>query len=170
MKIGIMSDSHDSIFNLKKAIDLCLKEKVEIIFHCGDLISPFMIPILGEFKGEVHLILGNNPGDIFLLMQKISEYSNIKFYGESAFLEVIGCKIAMVHYPKIAYLLAKSREYDFVFCGHTHKYEVKKINNTLVINPGKILGKEGLPSFVILDLKTKEYQKIYIKGVYNAVE
>ncbi len=164
MKIGIMSDSHDSIPNLKKAIDLCLKQEVEVIFHCGDLISPFMIPILGEFKGEIHLILGNNPGDIFLLMQKLSEYPNIKFYGENAFLELIGYKIGMVHYPKIAYLLAKSGEYNFIFCGHTHRYEVKKINNTLVINPGEILGKEGLPSFVILDLQTKEYQKITIKG------
>lgn len=160
MKIAIMSDSHDCIPNLKKAINICLKEKVEKIFHCGDLISPFMIPVLGEFEKEVHLILGNNPGDIYLLIQKILSYPHIKFHGDSAFLEVEGYKIAMVHYPKIAYAFAKTGEYNFVFCGHTHKYEVKEIEKTLVINPGEILGKEGEPSFVILDLKTKEYEKI----------
>ena len=66
----------------------------------------------------------------------------------------------MVHYPKIAYAFAKTGEYDFIFCGHTHKYEIKEIGKTLVINPGEILGKEGPPSFVILDLKTKEHKKI----------
>jgi len=160
MKIAIMSDSHDSIFNLKKAIEICLKEKVEKIFHCGDLISPFMVPFLGKFNKEIHLILGNNPGDIYLLTQKILDYPNIKLHGESAFLEVDGYKIAMVHYPKVAYAFARTEEYDFIFCGHTHRYEVKEIGRTLVINPGEILGKEGKPSFVILDLKTKEHKKI----------
>lgn len=160
MKIAIMSDSHDSISNLKKAIEICLKEKVEKIFHCGDLISPFMVPFLGNFNKEIHLILGNNPGDIYLLTQKILNYPNIKLHGESAFLEVDGYKIAMVHYPKVAYAFARTEEYDFIFCGHTHRYEVKEIGRTLVINPGEILGKEGKPSFVILDLKTKEHKKI----------
>ena len=160
MKIAIMSDSHDSIPNLKKAIEISSKEEVKTIFHCGDLISPFMVPVLGEFNKEIHLILGNNPGDIFLLIQKLSEYPNIKFYGESAFLEINGYKICMVHYPKIAYAFAKTGEYDFIFCGHTHKYEIKEISKTLIINPGEILGKEGPPTFVILDLKTKEHKKI----------
>ncbi|MCD6490052.1 MAG: metallophosphoesterase [Thermodesulfobacterium sp.] len=160
MKIAIMSDSHDSIPNLKKAIEICLKENVEKIFHCGDLISPFMVPVLGKFNKEIHLILGNNPGDIYLLTQKILDYPNVKLHGESAFLEVDGYRIAMVHYPKVAYAFAKTREYDFIFCGHTHKYEVKVIGKTLIINPGEILGKEGSPSFVILDLKTKEHKKI----------
>ncbi|PMP67283.1 MAG: metallophosphoesterase [Thermodesulfobacterium geofontis] len=160
MKVAIMSDSHDSIPNLKKAIEICLKEEVEKIFHCGDLISPFMVPILGEFNKEIHLILGNNPGDVYLLIQKVSEYPNIKFHGDNAFLEIEEYKIAMVHYPKIAYALAKTGDYHFIFCGHTHKYEIKEFNKALVINPGEILGKEGVPSFVILDLKTKQYEKI----------
>lgn len=155
-----MSDSHDSIPNLQEAIDICLKEGVEKIFHCGDLISPFMVPILGKFNREIYLILGNNPGDIYLLMQKILDYPNIKFQGDNAFLEIEEYKIAMVHYPKIAYALAKTEEYDFIFCGHTHKYEVKEFGKSLVINPGEILGKEGSPSFVILDLKTKKHEKI----------
>jgi putative phosphoesterase len=162
MKIAIMSDSHDSIPNLQKAIEVCLKEEVEKIFHCGDLISPFMVPVLGKFNGEIHLILGNNPGDVYLLTQKILDFPNIKLHGESAFLEIEGYKVAMVHYPKIAFAFAKSGEYDFIFCGHTHKYEIKNIGKSLVINPGEILGKEGDPSFVILDIKRKEYKKIIL--------
>ena len=162
MKIAIMSDSHDSIPNLQKAIKISIEENCKKIFHCGDLISPFMVPILGKFDKEIHLILGNNPGDIYLLMQNILEYSNIKLHGDNAFLKIEEYKIAMVHYPKIAYALAKTGEYDFIFCGHTHKYEIKEIGKTLVINPGEILGKEGAPTFVILDLKTRKYEKIIL--------
>jgi len=160
MKVAVISDSHDSISNLKKAVNLAKEKGAEVLFHCGDLISPFMVPILGEFPGDVHLILGNNRGDVYLLTQNIKKYPNVNFYGEQAFLEVKGFKIAMVHYPKIAYALALTGEYDFVFCGHTHVYEVKEVGNTLVINPGEILGKEGNPSFVVIDLNTKDLEKV----------
>ena len=160
MKFGIISDSHDSIPNLKRAIDILSQKEVDVLFHCGDLISPFMIPVLSEFKRETHLILGNNRGDIYLMGEHLKKFPWIKFHGEQAFLEIAGYKIAMVHYPKIAYALAKTKEYDFVFCGHTHVYEVKEIEGVLVINPGEILGKEGAPSFAILEPETKVVEKV----------
>ena len=163
MKIAIISDTHDSIPNLEKAIKIIKEKGAEQIFHCGDLISPFMIPILGKFEKPIHLILGNNPGDIFLMMKHLKNYPQINFHGEMAFLNINNFKIAMVHYPKIAYALASTGEYDFVFCGHTHEYEVKEIGKTLVINPGEILGKEGDPTFAIIDLEKKEIEKIVIK-------
>ena len=160
MKVAIMSDSHDSIPNLEKAIKLAQGKGAEVLFHCGDLISPFMVPVLAKFSKETHLILGNNRGDIYLMCEHLKKYPHIKFHGEQAFLDIKNYKIAMVHYPKIAYAFASTGEYDFVFCGHTHVYEIKEIGKTLVINPGEILGKEGAPSFVILDLKTKEHERI----------
>ena len=145
---------------MEKAIELALTKGAEVLFHCGDLISPFMIPVLAKFGKETHLILGNNRGDVYLMMEHLKKYPHIKFHGEQAFLDIKNYKIAMVHYPKIAYAFAVTGEYDFVFCGHTHVYEIKEIGKTLVINPGEILGKEGAPSFVILDLKTKEHERI----------
>ncbi|NPA39238.1 MAG: metallophosphoesterase [Thermodesulfobacteria bacterium] len=163
MKVAILSDSHDSIPNLKKAIETALRKDAEVLFHCGDLISPFMIPVLANFGKETHLILGNNRGDIFLMMQHLKKYPHINFHGEQAFLEVKGFKVAMVHYPKIAYALAQTQEYDFVFCGHTHVYEVKEVGKTLVLNPGEILGKEGTPTFAILDLESKKVEKVLLE-------
>jgi len=163
MKVAVLSDSHDSIPNLRKAIEKAVEFKAEVLFHCGDLISPFMIPVLSEFGKETHLILGNNRGDIFLMMQHLKKYPYIHFHGEQAFLEMGNYKIAMVHYPKIAYALAQTQEYDFVFCGHTHIYEVKEVGKTLVVNPGEILGKEGNPTFVMLDLESKKVEKIVLK-------
>ncbi len=160
MKVAIMSDSHDRIDHLEWALEVCQEKKVERVFHCGDLISPFMVLTLAKFPGESDLILGNNQGDVALLCALLKDYPQIRLHGEFAYLEVQGKRIAMVHYPKLAYSLARSQEFVYVFCGHTHKLEVKEFGGTLVINPGELMGKEGPPSFVILDLETGQWEKI----------
>ena len=69
MLIGILSDSHDQIVNLRLAINYCNKRNISQIIHCGDLISPFMLKELERFQGEIHLIYGNNVGDLHLISQ-----------------------------------------------------------------------------------------------------
>ncbi len=39
--IGILSDSHDNLDAIKKAVNLLNKKKVDLVIHAGDLISPF---------------------------------------------------------------------------------------------------------------------------------
>lgn len=190
MKVAIVSDSHDRIDHLEWAIEEAHKRGAKRLFHCGDLISPFMVLTLAKFQGPVELIFGNNRGDVFLLCKLLKDYPQITLHGEEAFLEIEiprieeapststkkpsgapqpqfvelqeTLKIAMVHYPKIAEKLAKSGEFDFIFCGHTHKFRVWEVGKTLIINPGELMGKEGPPSFVVLDLKSREIEKIVL--------
>lgn len=163
MKVAIVSDSHDRIDHLEWAIAEAHKRGVKRLFHCGDLISPFMVLTLAKFQGPVELIFGNNRGDVFLLCKLLRDYPQITLHGEEAFLEVEGLKIAMVHYPKVAEKLARSGEFHYVFCGHTHKLKVWEIEKTLIINPGELMGKEGPPSFVVLDLVSGTYEIITLK-------
>ena len=66
MKIGIISDSHDDVDNVNRAIGIFEKEKVKAVIHAGDIISP---PIIKEFKRltddgvEFFGIFGNNDGE-----------------------------------------------------------------------------------------------------------
>jgi len=159
MKVAVMSDSHDRIDHLSWAIAESEKRGVERIFHCGDLISPFMVLTLAKFQGRIDLILGNNRGDECLLCELLRKHSNIILHGDFAYLNVDGYRIAMVHYPKLAIPIAKSQEFDYVFCGHTHKFEVKEFGRCLLINPGELMGKEGPPSFVVLDLDSRAWEK-----------
>ncbi len=158
MKVAIMSDSHDHIENTKWAIEICQQKKVERIFHCGDLISPFMILTLAKFEGPIDLIWGNNRGDIYLICELLKNYPQITLHGDFAFLEIKGFKIAMVHYPQLAEKLSKS--FNYVFCGHTHKFKIWEVDFSLIINPGEIMGKEGSPSFVILDLEKRVWERV----------
>ncbi len=160
MKLAILSDSHDHIPNLREALRRAREAGAEVCFHCGDLISPFMVPVLAEFPGTIHLIFGNNRGDPHLLEKQLARFSHIHFHGDYAFVEVAGLSVAMVHYPDLARGFAATGDYDLVLCGHTHVYKVQRVGRALIINPGELLGKEGPPSLVIFDTETGELEKV----------
>ncbi len=44
MLIGLISDSHDHVRNIEKAIKIFKKREVELVLHAGDFCSPFTIP------------------------------------------------------------------------------------------------------------------------------
>lgn len=155
MKIGIISDSHDSISNLKKAVKKLKEENVGLIIHCGDLCAPFMLFEFKDFPSEVHLIFGNVDGDRYL-MTKMSQKDvpNVKIHGELGEIEIEGKKIAFTHYPFFAEGLAATGKYDIVFYGHTHITEIKNKGNSILANPGEILGRKDSPSFAVYDTET----------------
>ena len=43
MKIGILSDTHDDIDNVKEAIYRFKEQKVELIIHAGDFVFPGIV-------------------------------------------------------------------------------------------------------------------------------
>jgi putative phosphoesterase len=59
----------------------------------------------------------------------------------------------MVHRDYTVDEIARSQKYDLVLYGHTHRYDVRQIGKTLVVNPGEATGRiTGSPQVVILDL------------------
>jgi len=37
MKIAVVSDTHDNLSNLRKAIDWIKSQNIKLILHCGDI-------------------------------------------------------------------------------------------------------------------------------------
>lgn len=168
MRIAILSDSHDHIPNLCRAVNRANRENAEILIHCGDLISPFMLPRLHDFQGQVHLIYGNNAGDQHLISSRCeSLFDNITHHGMQGVIEVEGKTLCFIHYPHTGRALALTGEYDIVCCGHNHKQGVELIGNCLLINPGDLLGAEKKPEFTLLDTKTMTVQRIVVGELMN---
>ena len=46
MKIGIISDSHDDVNNVNRAIGIFEQNNVKIVIHAGDIISPPIVCLL----------------------------------------------------------------------------------------------------------------------------
>ena len=160
MRIAILSDTHDHIPNLRSAVTYCNAYSVQVMIHCGDLISPFMLIELGEFSGPVHLIYGNNVGDQHLISQSCGvKYPNITHHGTLGAVEAGGIKFAFNHYPQLARGIAEQGSFDVVCCGHTHRYHVEKIGDCLLINPGDLHGGKKQPGFVIFETSTREIER-----------
>jgi putative phosphoesterase len=136
MLIGIIADTHDNMPALRKAVDCFNANKVQHVIHAGDFTSPFTFRILKELQAGFTGIYGNNDGDR-LLLQKRSEG---KVHNQPYLLTLDNRKIIVMHEHNIIDALAESGHYDLVIYGHTHEPEIRKVKDTLVINPGEACG------------------------------
>jgi putative phosphoesterase len=159
MKIAILSDSHDRVDNLEKALALVAETGAERLFFLGDFCAPFSLAALAEgFAGPIDCIFGNNDGDQFLLCQVAAKHPHVTFHAPLAELEIGARKVALQHYPEIAKRLAESGAYDAVFSGHDHLQYIHLIGDTLWANPGEIMGRLGPPSFGLWDSDTNSFE------------
>lgn len=157
MLIGIISDTHDHVPHIKKAVEIFKERKADLVLHAGDYCSPFTIP---HFKAlNLQGIFGNNDGDKYLLMSKFSETGGV-LKGDFMLVEVGGLKIAVYHgtYSEITHSLIDSGRYNVVITGHTHEMVNEVSGGTVVINPGTAHGFEGKASIAFLDTETKEVE------------
>lgn len=134
-KIGIMSDSHDNMDAIKKAVEIFNEENVELVLHAGDIVSPFTAEAFKDLKCDMILIYGNNDGDKLYLRER---FKNIGiFYKDPYIANLHGKNIVMTHEPNIVDALAS--KFDIVIYGHTHEKDLKK-DKALIINPGECCG------------------------------
>ena len=139
MRIALLSDIHDNVWNL--AIALESLRGADAMVCCGDLCSPFVVHQLGRgFAGPIHMVFGNNDADLFRITSIAARYSQVRLYGELFRGEFDGKRAAAQHFDYIARPLAASGEFDVVFYGHNHVYDVRRIGSALALNPGSIMG------------------------------
>jgi uncharacterized protein len=155
VQIAILSDTHDQIWKLDQAMPIL--SGADVILHCGDLCSPFVVVKLGKgVKGKpVHVVFGNNDGDPRLLTLKAIETGNVQIHGQFASLELDGMRVALNHYPEIARPIAASGQFDLVCYGHDHTAHEERIGTTFLLNPGELMGMNGRSSFVMFDTQTR---------------
>jgi len=154
MHIAILSDIHDHITNLTSALSKL--GKADALICCGDLCSPFIVVELGQqFLKPIHIVFGNNDGDLFRITQQATRFSQITLHGEFADLTLGGKRIGVTHFPNIAGAIALSNRYDLVCYGHNHILDIANEGSTSLVNPGEVFGGlTGKATFVIYNTDT----------------
>ena len=140
MKIGILSDTHDHLPNIAKAVEAFSNAGVEAIIHAGDFCSPFTIPVfkpLADRGLKMYAVFGNNDGDRPLLVQRGGTFCS--FADGSRTVTLDGRTFAVMHYPDLADDLFRSEAYDVVIYGHNHKLRLEGGTRKL-LNPGTCAG------------------------------
>ncbi len=145
-KIGVISDSHDNMDAIKKAVDIFNSRGVDIVMHAGDIVSPFTADWFSKLNADIILIYGNNDGELLYLKEKFEGIGRI--YRDPFIGEMYGKTIAMTHKPEIVDSLAEL--HDIVIYGHTHEIDVRR-ENALIVNPGESCGYlTGIRSITII--------------------
>ena len=132
-KIGIISDTHDNIPRIEKAVEAFNKEDVSLVIHVGDYIAPFSLRPLEKLKCEYCGIFGNNDGE----KKGLGEKSGGRIKEGPLVLERCGRHIVVVHDISS---WNKLRECDILIYGHTHSPSIEKESGRLIINPGECGG------------------------------
>ncbi|MFH2099310.1 MAG: YfcE family phosphodiesterase, partial [Pseudomonadota bacterium] len=154
MLMAVMSDSHDHLENVGKALAVVRERGAEMILHCGDLVAPFTLRALAQAGPPVHAAFGNNDGDRYLLQKTAARFPHVFLHGEFGVVDAGGLPVGFAHLKETAAGLAALGLAKMVFFGHTHVHESLEVAGIPSINPGELLGKDGQPGFLLVDTAT----------------
>jgi putative phosphoesterase len=144
MRIAVLSDIHDQVWKLSAALEAV--RGTDAMICCGDLCSPFIVHQMARgFGGPIHIVFGNNDGDLFRITANAQKYRHVSIHGEFLRTEFDGRRVAAQHYDNLGRAIAASGEFDLVLFGHNHVYEMGRRGRTLVINPGSVMGATFAP-------------------------
>ena len=154
MLIGAISDSHDNLPQIEKAVQILNDQKVGLVLHAGDYIAGFVIPKFKQLNCQLIGVFGNNDGDHEFLKKRFSETPNCTIHDRFTQVTVEGYRIALLHGHETELLgaIIDSGYFDAVIHGHTHNMGIERKGKTLSINPGEVCGYlTGKPTIALLD-------------------
>ena len=136
MKLGIISDTHDNVPLVEKAVRVFNRENTDLVLHAGDYVSPFSLKPFFSLNCDFLGVWGNNDGDRIALdiaaQGKIFNSSRIETLDER--------EILLGHYFETLDALILSQQFFLIVYGHTHRPEIRRQGRTLVVNPGECSG------------------------------
>lgn len=156
-----MADSHDNLEAIKKAVNFFNQEKVGLVIHAGDLISPFTAQEFKKLKSPFIAIFGNNDGERDGLRGAYKDFCYLEDFKE---ISVGDKKVAVIHGTNQALVdsLSSCRKYELVIRGHSHQLGVIE-GETMVVNPGETCGYlTGNQTVVLMDPDDLSYRAIYL--------
>jgi len=164
MKICIVSDSHDRADALAQAVREAKALGAQAVVHCGDVIGTQTLRPALALGLPVHVIHGNNLGDVVSLSRWARDSGGqLQYHGPDARLELGGRRIFVVHYPEYGYAMACTGDWDLVCCGHSHVAGSEQVANvkgsrTWLVNPGTVAGLAAPATWVLGDLAAMRFE------------
>lgn len=142
MKIGIISDTHDTIPAIHEAIRLFSSLEIDHLLHAGDITSPESLQLFSALPCPVTAVFGNCDRDRSSLGEAAQRSGNISIPGRFADLTMDDQRIGMMHGddPLALIVASESGCFDIIITGHTHRASIKQPGDTIFINPGEASG------------------------------
>jgi len=158
MIVGLISDTHDNLPMVEKALKLFQRESVECVVHAGDWVAPFTARKFDVYAGKLYGSYGNNDGEV-LGLSRIFKEMNAVVRGEFTEVELDGDRMAVIHgtYPSVVDAVVASARFPTVVSGHSHMPVIERKPDVLLVNPGEACGYlYGRATVAVLDTADRQ--------------
>jgi uncharacterized protein len=151
-RVGVISDTHDRLDKVQKAVALFNRLKPDHVVHCGDVVAQFVLKEMSNLRMPVVVVYGNCDGDRTALQERAKEFGFALHDGPYEF-ELGGRHIVVSHQP-----LSPVPDCDFYLHGHTHKVRHEG-SRPVIINPGEACGwLSARATVAMLDTETADVE------------
>jgi uncharacterized protein len=168
MLVGILSDTHDNLPMIRRALSYFEGAGADCLIHAGDFVAPFALKEIVKYNGVVYAVFGNNDGERAGLKKILPDLDKAPRR-----LKLCEKTVLLVHDEED--LSAADRDgADVIVVGHTHQAEIRVPSGSsngrtgqsqtagqslqpMVINPGEAGGwLTGEATVATLDTETLE--------------
>jgi len=162
MYVGVVSDTHNNIKNVRNIIRIFNEEKVDIVIHTGDVSKPKTLREFSELNCSMLGVFGNNDR-IEIGLEDVCKELNFKFIEPPYSVILDNKKVVIFHEPDLIDSYIKiNKNIDLILHGHTHRYREEKINGITCFNPGESAGLiEGKNALGVIDLSDLSIKRIF---------
>ena len=153
MKIGVVSDTHNNLGNVREIVRLFNGAGVDRGVHTGDVTQAKTLDVLAALVAPLYGVYGNNDVERETLAAGAARDAFV-FRDPPLELDWAGRRIVVVHDPwDLRHL--PDREHDLALHGHTHMARCERQDGTLIFNPGECAGHmKGYNAVGVVDLVT----------------
>jgi uncharacterized protein len=136
--IGILSDTHDNLPMVRRAVALFNDMGCDLVIHAGDFVAPFAAEELRNLRCPVKAVFGNCDGERAGLVRAFEGIGEIREAPLTFTHAGLRFLVSHLDSPLAGYLARLPC--DVAVHGHTHRALSEPRDGVLVINPGEAGG------------------------------
>jgi len=161
MKLGIMSDSHGRVPEVRQARIQLEQAGAEAIVHCGDVGG---LDVLDELAGNSCWFVWGNMDEPSPTFQGHVEALGLPWPDGPLELYLAGKRLIVCHGHEPWFGQAmRTHKYDYLLYGHTHQRNDQFVGTMRAINPGA-LHRTAIKTVALLDLADDSLQFLEVQA------
>ncbi len=156
MRIGVVSDTHNQLRNVRRIVELFNAARVDRVVHTGDITQARTLAVLAGLEAPLVGVFGNN--DEREPLRAAARAAGIRLEEPPLSLAWHERRLLVLHDPHFL-SEADVAAHDVVLHGHTHRAVHERRGGALVFNPGECAGLlAGHNSVGVLSLASLEVE------------